>query len=128
MSVYTAALDGMMTGDIDLTGGTAQAWLVTSAYTPDYSTHQSISDVPSGARVLSAPISGRQVTGGVFTASPTTFEAAEGPDVSAVVVEVDGDLVAYVDDFGAGPGQTTLSLNGSDVTVNWAASGIIALG
>ena len=126
--VYTAALDSMMTGSLDLTGGTATAYLVTGAYTPNLDTHASVSDVPAGARQASATVSGRSVSGGVFAASPTTFTAATGDDVSAVVVTVDDALVAYVDDFGAGPGGTTLSLNGSDVTVNWPGTGIIAVG
>src|SRR5690625_1880079 len=126
--VYTAALDSMMTGNLDLTGGTATAYLVSAAYTPNLETHGVLADVPAGARQASATVSGRSVSGGVFAASPTTFTAATGDDVSAVVVTVDDALVAYVDDFGAGPGGTTLSLNGSDVTVNWAAAGILALG
>jgi len=126
--VYGTALDKMMTGDLDLTGGDATAYLVSAAYTPDLGTHSVVADVPSAARQASAPVAGRSVSAGVFTASPTTFTAATGDDVRAVVVAVGDDLVAYVDDFGAGPGGTTLSLNGSDVTVNWAASGIVALG
>ena len=126
--VYTAALDSMMTGGLDLTGGTATAYLVSAAYSPNLDTHGAVADIPSAARQASAPVSGRSVSGGVFTASPTTFTAATGDDVSAVVVTVDDQLVAYVDDFGAGPGGTNLSLNGSDVTVNWPGSGIIALG
>src|SRR5690625_5210490 len=126
--VYGTALDKMMTGELDLEGGAATAYLVSAAYTPNLDTHSVIADVPSAARQASAQVSGRDVDGGVFTAAPTTFTAATGDDVSAVVVTVDDQLVAYVDDFGAGPGGTTLSLNGSDVTVNWAASGIVALG
>lgn len=126
--VYDAATDGMLTGDIDVIGGEVRAWLVTDAYTPNYSTHSAISDVPSGARVMSAVVTGKNVTNGRFTASGTTFAAATGPDVSAIVLEAAGTLLAYVDDFGAGPGGTTLSLNGSDITVNWPGTGIIAVG
>lgn len=126
--VYTSALDAMMTGDLDLTGGTASAYLVSSGYTPNLGTHQTLADVPTEARQATAPVAGRAVSGGVFTASPTTFTAATGDAVTAVVVAVDDQLVAYVDDFGAGPGGTTMPLNGSDVTVNWSSTGILALG
>lgn len=126
--VYSAATDGMLTGDIDVINDEVRAWLVTDAYTPNYSTHAAIADVPSGARVMSAVVTGKNVTNGRFTANGTTFAAATGPDVTAVVVEADGTLLAYVDDFGAGPGGTTLSLNGSDITVNWPGTGIIAVG
>ena|SRR5690625_4387708 len=126
--VYRTALDKMMTGGLDLTGGEATAYLVSAAYSPNLETHGAIADVPSAARQATASVAGRSVSGGAFAASPTTFTAATGDDVRAVVVAVDGDLVAYVDDFGAGPGGTTLSLNGSDVTVNWPGTGIIALG
>src|SRR5690625_4072883 len=126
--VYTAALDSMMTGSLDLTGGTATAYLVSAAYTPNLDTHGAVADIPSAARQASAPVSGRPASGGVFTASPTAFTAASGDAGPAVGVPVADQLVAYVDDFGAGPGGTNLSLNGSDVTVNWPGSGIIALG
>lgn len=126
--VYRMALDKMMTGTLDLTGGTATAYLVSAGYSPDLTTHGVTADVPTAARQASATVAGRAVSGGVFSASPTTFTAATGDPVKAVVVEVDGDLVAYVDDFGAGPGGTTLSLNGSDVTINWAPAGIVKLG
>jgi len=126
--VYTTALDKMMTGGLDLTGGEATAYLVSAAYSPNLETHGAIADVPSAARQATASVAGRSVSGGAVAASPTTFTAATGDDVRAVVVAVDGDLVAYVDDFGAGPGGTSLSLNGSDVTVNWPGTGIVALG
>lgn len=127
-AVYKSALDVMLTDGLDLESATVTAYLVSAGYTPNFDTDTTLTDVPAGSREASATVAGKQVQAGVFTASPTTFENATGSPVKAIVLTSGSQLVAYVDDFGAGPGQTELALNGSDITANWASSGIIALG
>lgn len=105
-----------------LTDGDVTAWLVTSAYTPNLGTHSDISDVPSATREASAVLTGVTVNDGWLQANPTDFENATGDPVSMIVLEHDGDLIGYVNDFGSGPGQTELALNGSTVTATWSTS------
>lgn len=122
-SWYTSALDSALTGALDLETGPVTAVLVSSGYTFSAS-HSALADIPSGAREATASVSGVSVSGGVVSADPTTFTAATGDPVKGVAVLCDGALVAWHDDFGAGPGNTTLSLNGSDVTVNWGGGAV----
>lgn len=105
-----------------LEAGTITAHLVTSGYTPNYGTHSLLSDVPSAARQASAPLSSVEVVDGWLRAAPTNFENAMGDPVSMIVLEHDGALIGVVDDFGSGPGQTELALNGSTVTANWSTN------
>lgn len=128
--VYPSALGRMLRGELDLLDGTVTAHLVSAGYTPNFAADAALSDIAASHREASAMVTGKAVDVGDptrFTASSTTFPAATGDPVRAVVLECDGYLVAYVDDFGAGAGATTLSLNGSDITVNWSSSGVFTL-
>lgn len=125
-SWYTSALDAALTGDLDLEGGAVTAVLVSESYVFSAS-HTALSDIPAGAREGTASVTGVNVAGGKVTANPTTWTAATGDPVKGIALLCDGALVAWIDDFGAGPGNTTLALNGSDVTANWHTDGIIRL-
>lgn len=123
---YATGLAKALAGDLDTT--TVTAHLVTDGYT--YSaTHSLLSEVPTGDREATQALASVQVTsdatGAQLEAADTTFSAATGDPVVAVVVEANGDLLFYHDDFGAGAGNTTLPLNGSDVTVQWPG-GVVA--
>lgn len=126
--VYASAVQSALSGSLDLTTGTVTAYLVTSAYTPDLGAHSTLSDVPSGARQADTDISGVSVEADGstvrFTANPSVFTAATGDPVTQVVVALGSALVAVVDDFGAGSGNTSLDLNGSDVTITWSVDGV----
>lgn len=125
-SWYTSALDNALTGQLDLVGGAVTAVLCSAGYTFSAS-HTALSDIPSGAREATAAVAGVSVVGGEVTASSTTWPAATGDPVKGIALLCDGDLVAWIDDFGAGAGNTTLALNGSDVTANWHSDGIVRL-
>lgn len=125
-SWYTPALTAALSGDLDLPSGPVTAVLVSGAYTFS-ANHSALADIPSGAREATASVTGVSVSGGVMQANPTTFPAAAGDPVKGVALLCDGALVAWFDDFGAGPGSTTLALNGSDVTVNWSGAGLVEL-
>lgn len=125
-SWYTSALTDALTGELDLETGPVQAVLVSAGYTFS-AAHSTLADIPAGAREGTAAVTGVTVSGGVMSANPTTWNAATGDPVKGVALLSNSRLVAWFDDFGAGPGATTLALNGSDVTVNWHSSGVIAL-
>lgn len=125
-SWYTSALESALSGGLDLPTGPVTAVLVSAGYTFSAG-HSALADIPAGAREATAAVSGVSVSGGAVSASPTTFPAATGDPVKGVALLCNGALVAWFDDFGAGPGNTTLALNGSDITVNWHSNGVVAL-
>lgn len=125
-SWYTSALNAALTGGLDLETGPVTAVLVSSGYTFNAS-HTALADIPTAAREATASVLGVSVSGGEVTASPTTWAAATGDPVKGIALLCSDDLVAWIDDFGAGPGNTTLALNGSDITANWHSDGIVRL-
>jgi len=124
--VYASAVQSAFSGGMDLTTGTITAYLVTGNYTPNYGTHSLLSDVPAGDRVASTTLSNVSLsidgTDVRFTADSAVFTAVTGDPVTQVVVADDAGLLCCIDDFGAGPGNSTFPPNGSDVTINWASS------
>lgn len=123
-TLYPSAVDRALTSGLGLTTGTVSATLVakTATYNP---AHTVLSDISAGDREATVALANRSVSGGVFDADPAVFESVSGDPVGAIVIDRDGDLVAWLEDFGAGDGNTTLTLNGSDITATWGANGIV---
>ncbi len=110
--------------------GTVKAYLVdTSLYTYS-SSHQFLSDVPSGARVGTAQtLASKTYLNGYFDAADLLYPAVTGPQVEALVLVVDtgsdatSRLVGYIDDAEGLP----FSPVGLDQPVVWNSAGIFAL-
>jgi hypothetical protein len=121
-SLYTKGIEGIMAADIDLVADTIKVTLVDTAdYTVDLAAHDFINDVAAGARVATATLGSKAVTGGVFDAADVTFSAVTGDPSEALViwkdtgVESTSALIAYIDTSTGLP----VTPNGGDITITW---------
>lgn len=103
-ALYTKGKEAILAGDVDLETDTIKAVLVdTDDYTVNLSTHDNLDDIPSGARVATATLSSKTISGGKFDASDIEWLAVSGDTVEAVVlykdtgVESTSKLIAYYD-------------------------------
>ena len=120
--MYVKGIEALMEAKIDLIDDTIKVTLVDAAdYTVNLSTHDFIDDVPAGARVATATLGTKSVTGGAFDAADVTFTAVTGDPSEALViwkdtgVEGTSPLIMYID-TATGLGVTP---NGGDITVTW---------
>jgi hypothetical protein len=134
-ALYPAFKEALLGGSIDLTTQDVKAVLVdTNDADAGYdAADQFLGDIPSGSRVVVSPnFASKTVTGGTFNAADTTFTAASGDPVEAIVLFVDsGDaatsqLICFIDTVN-GPAPLSVTLNGGDVVIEWAAGGIFSL-
>lgn len=116
--------------DSDILNGTVKAALVdtgTYTYSSAHQFYSSLSGVVGTPQTIGAS---KSVTDGVFDGGDVTFTAVSGNSVEALVIYIDtgntgtSRLVAYID-----TGVTGLPVppNGGDISVQWNASGIVAL-
>jgi hypothetical protein len=148
-SIYNSAKVGFLNGGIDFDTDTIRVALVSNstAYTPDIDNESYVSDVLDGGTTASEfsgsgyarqTLSGKSVTQdntddeAVADGSDITFSSIDGDTIQGVLVyqQVGGDdatpaddqLIAYITsaDF-------PLTANGGDVTISWAAEGILNL-
>lgn len=120
--LYVKGIEALMKGEIDLVDDTIKVVLVDAAdYTVNLSTHDFLDDVAEGARVATATLASKSVTGGAFDADDVTFSAVTGDPSEALVIYMDttvastSPLIAYID-TATGLGVTP---NGGDITVTW---------
>ncbi len=118
---YTKALQGMISGNINLTG-TLKIVLCTAAYVANMATDEFLSSIAAGARVATQTLVGVSVTNGVFDASDVTFPTVPaGSTVTQAVIYIDASpesaarLVRRIDDY---PGLP-LTTSGTDITFAW---------
>lgn len=126
-ALYPSFKELLLGGGISLTADDIRAIVVDSADYTYSAAHDMLDDVPSVARVaVSGSLGSKTVTGGVFDAADVTLPAVTGDSVEAVVLykhtgtEATSPLICYIDGVSATP-------NGGDLTIQWAASGILAL-
>lgn len=123
-SLYAKAKEAFLSGAINLLSDDIRAILVdTGAYTVNISSHQFLSDIPSGARIAtSTSLANKVVTGGVFDADDISISAVSGASVEAVVLykhtgaDSTARLILYDDTASAGLPFTP---SGGPVTVSW---------
>lgn len=113
---------------VDIDTDTIKVVLVDSgAYTPSLTADQFLSDIPAGARIATATLSGVTITGKVVDANDATFTAVSGVQSEYIVGYKDtgsaatSPLIFYFDTFTSGMPVTP---NGGDIVVVWNASGI----
>lgn len=104
--VYPKALEAFANGDIDLLVDDIRAILIDAADYTYSAAHDFLNDVPAGARVsVSAALTGKTTTDGVFNHSQGTFATVTGDTSEAVIyykhtgVEGTSNLIAYIDNF-----------------------------
>jgi hypothetical protein len=122
-SLYTKAKQALIAGDIDLDTDTVKAVFVDGAdYTPNLSTHQFLSDIPSAARVaISGALQNKTVTDGVFDADDIVVASVYGDQFEYIAlfkdtgVEDTSRLLLLIDTATGLP----CTPNGSDITIQW---------
>lgn len=119
--------NGLWRAQVNLLDNPVYALLYTSAYTPDVSItgDEFLSDVPSGAQIASALLTGKTLTDGVFDALDTVFPAPPAGHVIAGIAIYQGAvgspptilprLIRKIDSA-AGLGLTT---DGAQITIVW---------
>lgn len=119
--LYPKGKDKFGTAQINWPADTVVAVLVDLAdYTPDFTNHEFLSDIPAVARVsVSPPLTGKTVTAGVFNCDNFAFQAVSG-DVSEAIVfvkktadDATSALILYYDDADILP----VTPNGGNIAV-----------
>lgn len=121
-ALYPKAKQRFLSGTLDLVSTNIKVVLVDLADYTYSSTHEFLSDIPSGARVAtSANLAGKSVTNGVFDADDAVFTAATGDVSEAIAIYRDtgsaatSPLIAFIDTATGLPATP----NGTDITVVW---------
>jgi hypothetical protein len=123
-SVYDKARDSFLSANINMVTDDIRVMLVDSAlYTPNTSTHQTLSDVPVGARVASSAsgLTGKSVTNGIFDANDHVISSVSGAQFEYLIiykhtgVDVTSPLIAIIDTSVGLPYTPT----GGNVTIVW---------
>ena len=119
--LYPKGKEHLSKAEVPLLTGNVRVFLVDSAVYTYSAAHQSLADVPAGARVANALLSGKDVTNGVFAASNTTLPAVTGAVSEVLIVLLDSGteatswLLAYIDSAIGLPVAPT----GGDIVVQW---------
>lgn len=119
---YPKGLQHFADGDISWSADTIKVLLVTSSYSPNFSTDEFLSDISGGTIVAtSGALASKTLALGVLNAANVTFTAVSGSAASYVVIykhtgtgSTSNLLINY--DTGTGIPVTP---NGGDITVNW---------
>ena len=132
-ALYPKFKEALLGGDIDLAAVNVKAVLVDTADAPYNSANTFLGDLNAAGRVVtSGNLGTKTITNGTFDAADITFTAASGDPVEAIVLFVDtgvaatSNLICFIDTV-AGPSPLSITLNGGDVNVQWAAGGIFSL-
>ncbi len=127
------------TANNNLSAGTVKVALVdtgvytlgTQSTTDQFYDNGSANDVASATVGTPQTLGSKTFTNGVFDAADVTFTAVTGNSVEALVIYIDtgtpttSPLVAYIDTSVTGLPVTP---NGGNITIQWNASGIFAIG
>jgi len=124
-ALYAKAKQGLIDGSIDMDTDTIKAVFIDGAdYTPNLSTHQFLSDIPSSARVAtSGALQNKTVTDGVFDADDITIVSVSGDQFEYIAlykdtgVEGTSRLILLIDMATGLP----CTPNGSDITIQWSS-------
>lgn len=112
---------------VDLVADNIKAFLIHSATAAYSGAHEFVSDLTGGGIVArSGNLASKTVTSGVFDANDITLTAVTGAAVDAVVLVKDtgtdatSPVVAWFD-------VSSVTPNGSDITITWNASGLFTI-
>ena len=94
------------------------------SYTPSFTTHINLSDIPEASRIgstVGVALANPTTTGGAADADDVTFESVSGPSIEAIVIYKDtgtpgtSPLIAYMDTATGLP----ITPNGGDIIITW---------
>lgn len=116
--LYDDGRNGFLDGTHDWDTDAFDAYLVDDTYTPNYGTHDNLSDITANQRMAGpVALASKTASAGVADADDTAFGAVSAGSTSGtcagVVIVKNGtnDLVSYTD--------LSFDANGSTVTVRW---------
>lgn len=121
--LYDKGRSKFLDGTISWSSDNIKIVLVDAAdYTVSLSTHEFLSDIPSGARVATSDnLTTKTSTSGIADADNVTFTAVTGDPSEAIVIYKDttnaatSPLIAYIDTATGLP----VTPNGGDITITW---------
>ncbi len=115
-ALYGKGKEKLLTAAINLSSDTIKAALMSSAYTPNLSTNEFLSDISANVLNTAQTLGTKTITLGVFDAADITYTA---------VTASTSALLAYIDTIVGFP----LATNGGDITIIWdsGANKIFAL-
>ena len=121
-TLFTKGKEKILSGAINFTTDTIKALVVSSAYTPDLTTHEFLSDVEAHRLGTDGTLTSKTITSGRLDADDVTWAAvAAGSTAKAVVLYKDtglagsSPLLLYIDTITGWP----LATSGGDITVQW---------
>jgi len=122
-TLYDFARQRFLEAQINWMTDTIKVILVdTSAYTPQTSVHQYLSDISSSARIAGpVTLTAKATVGGAAEGADVSFPSVSGPSIEAIVIYVDtgtestSPLIAYIDTATGLP----ITPNGGDIIVTW---------
>lgn len=124
-TLYDKGRQRFLEGQFNWSTDTIKCILVdTGAYTPNFSVHEFLSDIPSSARIgttSGVALTSKTTTGGAADAADITFSAVTGASIEALVLfsdtgtESTSPLIAYIDTATGLP----ITPNGGDIIVTW---------
>lgn len=127
---YNGAYSALWRGEVDWIEDDIRVLLVRGSLYAFSASHQTLAQIPSGARASDVALTGRTESGGTaFAADPTWPMVPVGADVTAVVVYAQGAsdaesrLLLWLDELDGLPRPT----GGTDVMLSWPASGVAKL-
>jgi hypothetical protein len=121
--LYDNARELFLKGDISYDTDDIRVKLVATAYTPNASTHTTVSDLGANVVATSGALASKTTTAGVADAADITFTAVTGAECSYLVAyqHVAGDstdkLIAYIDQ--TSDSSLPVTPNGGDINVTW---------
>lgn len=124
-TLYDKGRERFLVGQFNWQTDTLKVLLVdTGAYTPNFGTHEFLSDIPTSARVGTSTgvvLTSKTTSGGAADAADITFSSVSGPSIEALVIYKDtgtestSPLIAYIDTATGLP----ITPNGGDIIVTW---------
>lgn len=126
--IYDKAKEAVWSGNVNWTGNTIKFVFCTSGYVANQSTDDFLDDILVGNRVAtSTALTGKTNSAGTLDATDHTVTSVSGSQVTQIVLYVDSGVESTSQLLCKIDTGTNLPFtpNGSDVTVQWNASGII---
>lgn len=120
--LYDTGRQGFLDGSFNWASASVKAMFVGSGYSPNASSDEFVTDIPSGQIIArSAALGGKTEAAGVAAANNVTLGSVSGPDIHFIVIYEDtgsdatSRLIALIDTATGMP--TTPS--GGDITIAW---------
>lgn len=132
-TLYPLFKQALLSPGADLSTANIKVVLVDTADYTYSAAHDFLDDVPVAARVaISANLTSKTFTNGVFDAADVTFTGVTGDPAEALVIYIDtgtaatSRLMTYIDTV-SGPASLSVTPNSGDITISWSPSGIFSL-